>query len=217
MSFKLISLVWVSGLLFASPYVYLSGLEIYQNETNITDSYERKTCTLWLPENQLIPTDILFVICGILISFLIPILLISVFYMKILKQLNKQTKRMKRKFSAHRKITILVLIIIGVYVFSISPFWINQIILIINYSLFEHQSHNFYKITSHLSFIFQILISVNSALNPYLYAFLSETFRKSFINFFNSSRKCLKCPRIRGSSKRIKIFRSNGLNSNCIN
>jgi hypothetical protein len=61
---------------------------------------------------------------------------------------------------------------------------LNQIFLVTYYSIFDSVSEEFHSTTTRISTIFQILLGLNSALNPYLYAFISETFRKSFTNVF---------------------------------
>jgi hypothetical protein len=92
-----------------------------------------------------------------------------------LKSLRSRTKSKERKRS-HRKVTKLVLIIIAMYVCFWSPYWTLQI-----YSI----SHSPERCKTQFEIVCFMLVGclvyLNSSLNPLLYAFLSESFKKSFL------------------------------------
>ena len=144
----------------------------------------RPTCTLKLPKNDHIQTDFVFVIYGIFISFLI-----STVYICVLQQLSqrkhKNLSTSTDKEKTRRKVTNLVLAVVGVYLGTRTPFWINQIAIVTYYSVVVTPTSEVILITmTRLSTIFQILLSLNSALNPYLYAFLGKAFRENFQKVF---------------------------------
>ena len=192
-----------------SPIIIWSGIEKYSHNTNynannkenavhedyiyLNDS-EKIVCTIKWPENRNnFPADMAFVIYSIVVSFLIPFIIISVFYVKIVNFLSERAKFRKiahinASNDIHRKVTTLVLTLVGVYLICFTPFWINQIILIAYFTVTksEYQSEYFYQISARLSSIFQIIICLNSAINPFLYAFLSEKFREEFKKNFNN-------------------------------
>ena len=177
------------------PIIVWSNVEDISSENylanldeNYTDSVEsRRTCTIVWPQNQYIKIDIVFIIYSIIVSFTIPTILITILYILIVRALSKSERfrrrsslSIKRLTKPRRKVTKRVLLLVGVIVICYTPYWINQIVLIINYTLFKYQSNFFYYISTRLSTIFQILICVNSALNPYLYGLFSEKFKNTY-------------------------------------
>ena len=183
-----------------SPVIILSGVVTnLDNMTNYLDfnftepsmNYSTiSVCTIEWPKNKHFPSDLLYVIYSIIFSFLIPFIIISVFYIKIIKFLKsrvefRRSANVSNSGDINRKVTILVLSLISVYLLCFTPFWINQIVLVTYFTVSSNQSQYFYNISSFLSSMFQILISLNSALNPFLYAFISEKFREEFKNSFS--------------------------------
>ena len=192
--------IWLLCFILILPVVILSGVvKNFKNNTNYLEfnftessmNYSTKSvCTIEWPENKHFPSDLLYVIYSIIFSFLIPFIIISVFYVKIIKFLKsrvefRRSANVSNSGDINRKVTILVLSIISVYLLCFTPFWINQIVLVTYFTVSSNQSQYFYNISSFLSSMFQILISLNSALNPFLYAFISEKFREEFKNSFS--------------------------------
>jgi hypothetical protein len=172
-----------------SPVVVLAEIETHNTSFHGMNDTSVSFCTIEWPENKYFPSDILYVIYSILFSFLIPFFIISIFYVKILKFLKtriefRRTAHVFNSDEINRKVNILVLSIISVYLLCFSPFWINQIVLVTYYTVSKKPSQYFFYISSILSSIFQILISLNSALNPFLYAFISQKFREEFQRTF---------------------------------
>lgn len=176
---------------------YLNNKTINNHENEQNSSIEGKfilcqtkpTCTISWPDNHFINTEVAFIIYGFIIAFLIPVLLIITFYVLVVLRLRtsrfKITQQSSEKQRARRKVTILVLAVISVCLIAYTPYWIHQFIITAYYfNLNEAPSESFLLITTYLSTIFQVLLYANSALNPYLYAFLSEVFRESFKKVF---------------------------------
>ena len=171
----------------------ISSIEKFNMTSNINNN--RRTCTLKLPNDFLfIKTEIIFLTYNIFISFIIPVTLIIFFYISLIVKLNQQSKA--RIKNSCRKVNILVFTIITVHLCCNIPFWVNQIALVIYYSVSTEHSHFFYYVSTRLSTIFQITTSITSASNPYLYALLNENFRKCFTKSLRSNR--------RARSKRLK-------------
>lgn len=183
------------------PIILYSNIDTISLETRVVSSAEEfvinstrksfirtfKSCTILWPENDYIQLEIAFIFYSCLFSFFIPIFLISFFYFCIIFRLrkNRQLLNVRPAFKRkdRRKATYLVLIVISIYVITYTPFWIFQVFLLTTYILNASNSANFqgnHQISAHLSSIFQFLVYLNSTLNPFFYAFISEVFRNSF-------------------------------------
>ena len=141
---------------------------------------ERRRCTIVWPDNQPIPNDKAYTWYTFLLGFAIPVSLITVFYTMVVLRLrtvgpaNRQRSTERKK--SHRKVTRMVLAVISVYIICWLPHWIFQINL-------TFQT----RVPSGFILLFNIITFfsyANSMLNPILYAFLSENFRKSFKQAF---------------------------------
>lgn len=100
-----------------------------------------------------------------------------------LKALRSRTKSKERKRS-HRKVTKLVLIIIAMYVCFWSPYWTLQI-----YAISHSPERCKTKFEIVCFMLVGCLVYLNSSLNPLLYAFLSESFKKSFLKACSCTNK----------------------------
>lgn len=109
-------------------------------------------------------------------SFFIPLCLILVFYCLVIQKLKTvgPKNKSKEKKKSHRKVTNLVLTVVTVYVCCWFPYWITQIA-----QLASKEQPSQFIITIHL--VASCLSYSNSAMNPILYAFLSDNFKKSFL------------------------------------
>lgn len=119
-----------------------------------------------------------FILYSFIVGFAVPLALIMTFYYLVirkLKALRSRTKSKERKRS-HRKVTKLVLIIIAMYVCFWSPYWTLQI-----YSISHSPERCKTKFEIVCFMLVGCLVYLNSSLNPLLYAFLSESFKKSFL------------------------------------
>lgn len=132
------------------------------------------TCNIfWSPDLQTVFTFYSFVL-----AFGIPVILFFIFYSLVLIKLKTvgPNARSKEKKKTHKKVTKMVLTVITVYVICYLPYWVLQVILI--YSPPK-------QIQSPLMIVLYLFSSclsyANSAINPILYAFLSDNFKKSFM------------------------------------
>ncbi|KAF7489086.1 Somatostatin receptor type 1 [Sarcoptes scabiei] len=164
--------VWtISALLMVPIFMYGNTLE----------SKNTITCNIIWPESEPLKGARTFTLYSFTLGFFIPFLLIFCFYILVICRLRKvgPKKKSKEKKRSHRKVTYLVLTVISIYVLCCLPYWIGQL-----YIAFVISG----KTRSNFTFIFNLLAGcltyANSAVNPILYAFLSENFKKSFAKAF---------------------------------
>ena len=89
------------------------------------------------------------------------------------KSANGKSRTKKR---SHRKVTKLVLTVITVYILCWLPYWISQVALITS-----PDENCGTRIEIILFLLVGCLGYINSAINPILYAYLSDNFKKSFM------------------------------------
>ena len=136
-------------------------------------------CTIVWPEGQPLTAERAFIWYAFMLGFAIPVSLITVFYVLVIMRLKTvgPKSKSKEKKRSHRKVTIMVLAVITAYVVCWAPYWVWQVALTFTEADWPRWT----------VFIFQgftVLSYANSMLNPLLYAFLSENFKKSFIKAF---------------------------------
>ena len=122
----------------------------------------------------------LFFAYTLVLAFLLPVIIISVSYSKIIMKLRKggHADSAHRRHCQFRKATRLVTLVICVFIVCWLPYWIVQVLLLIapttiTKNLFIYQAATFLSYT-------------NSMLNPLLYAFTNDGFREAF----SSAAKC---------------------------
>ena len=170
---KIVSLsAWTISAIMVTPIV------MYANIISVDDEIH---CNVFFPTIYDITGHKIFTLYSFVLSFGIPFSLIFIFYSLVIHKLKTvgPKSKSKEKKKSHRKVTKLVLIVILVYALCLLPYWVLQLTLI---SGSARSGHTPYKI---FIFVFgSCLTYVNSAINPILYAFLSENFKKSFIKAF---------------------------------
>ncbi|CAL8123005.1 unnamed protein product [Orchesella dallaii] len=107
----------------------------------------------------------------------------------------QQANRARDRKKSHRKVTKLVLTVITVYFLCWAPYWTMQLALIFT----PHEQARHSGVMLFLFLFCGCLSYSNSAMNPILYAFLSENFKKSFL-------KACTCARGQGWSRGILRF-----------
>jgi hypothetical protein len=143
------------------------------------NSTERSCIIKWnLDDNNDVDEPYAFILYSFFLGFALPLALIMTFYFLVIKKLRSLRSRSKSKERkrSHRKVTKLVLIIIAMYACFYTPFWVLQI-----YSISLPPEHCKTKFEIVIFMLFGCLVYLNSSLNPLLYAFLSDSFKKSFM------------------------------------
>ncbi|XP_054008210.1 somatostatin receptor type 2-like [Hylaeus anthracinus] len=166
---KIVSLTaWVTSVLFMIPiFLYANAMETDQGICN---------CNIYWPTDRGGHTT--FTLYTFILGFAIPLVLILIFYFLVIRKLQTvgPKNKSKEKKRTHRKVTKLVLTVITVYVLCWLPYWLTQVALIYTP---PKQCQSKITITSFL--LAGFLSYSNSAMNPILYAFLSDNFKKSFL------------------------------------
>lgn len=165
---KVVSLTaWATSALFMIPiFLYANAME---SEKGIN-------CNIYWPNDRGGHTT--FTLYTFILGFAIPLILILIFYFLVIRKLQTvgPKNKSKEKKRSHRKVTKLVLTVITVYVLCWLPYWLMQVALIYTP---PKQCQSKITITSFL--LAGFLSYSNSAMNPILYAFLSDNFKKSFL------------------------------------
>lgn len=164
----------------ATPFNGNSSLSLANTIGKKSANDSRRSCIIEWPQSEGSTEDNSygFILYSFFIGFAIPLSLIMIFYYLVirkLKTIGPKTKSKEKKRS-HRKVTNLVLTIITCYIFFWSPYWIMQIFLISTPA--EHCKT---KLEIVVFVLVGCLAYSNSSVNPLLYAFLSDNFKKSFM------------------------------------
>ncbi|XP_022653392.1 somatostatin receptor type 2-like [Varroa destructor] len=177
----------VSALLMVPVYLYATAFDIPKESTDGSVS-SRKVCNIYWMDTPSLTGQTAFTLYSFFLGFAIPLVLILVFYFLVIFKLSKvgpKTKS-KNKKRSHRKVTYLVLTVITCYIFCWLPYWVGQIIIILRPPSSNVQRSQFQVAVFLLS---GCLAYANSAINPVLYAFLSDNFKKSFTKAFTCASK----------------------------
>lgn len=164
------AVVWcVSSAIMAPILMYAGTIETGEN---------RFSCNVEWPEWGEHAPGFTFTIYSVMLGFVIPLAFIITFYLLVVRKLqvvSKNSSKSKSKRRSHRKVTKLVVTVIAVYILCWSPHWVAQVALITTQN--DSCPTRLYVI---LYLLVGLLGYMNSAINPILYAYLSENFKKSF-------------------------------------
>ncbi|KAM9095412.1 galanin receptor type 1 [Sarcophilus harrisii] len=163
-----VGVIWALSFAMASPVAYHQRL--FHDRIN-NDTY----CWGQWPNQQ---HKKIYVVCTFVFGYLLPLLLISFCYAKVLNHLHKKLKNMSKKSEASKKKTAQTVLVV-VVVFGISWLPHHVIHLWVEFGVFPLTTASFlFRITAHC------LAYSNSSVNPIIYAFLSENFRKAYKQVF---------------------------------
>ncbi|NXG06161.1 GALR1 protein, partial [Sakesphorus luctuosus] len=163
-----VGLIWALSFAMASPVAHHQ--RIFHGETsNQTFCWEH-----WPnPRHKKV-----YVVCTFIFGYLLPLLLISFCYAKVLNHLHKKLRNMSKKSEASKKKTAQTVLVV-VVVFGISWLPHHVIHLWAEFGVFPLTQASFlFRVTAHC------LAYSNSSVNPIIYAFLSENFRKAYKQVF---------------------------------
>lgn len=135
-------------------------------------------CSLQFPDDDYVWWDIFMKICVFVFAFIIPVLIIVVCYTLMILRLKsvRLLSGSREKDRNLRRITRLVLVVVAVFIICWTPIHIFVLV-----EALGDVSHSTAAISSYYFCI--ALGYTNSSLNPILYAFLDENFKRCFKDF----------------------------------
>lgn len=164
---KIISLcVWILVILIVMPFTVFAGVDNSNNG--------RKSCVLSFPrpENLWFKTSRIYTL---VLGFAIPVSTICILYTMMLYKLRNMKLNCNAKAldKAKKKVTIMVFIVLAVCLFCWTPFHLSTIVALTT-------DLRTTPLVIGISYFITSLSYANSCLNPFLYAFLDDSFRKAF-------------------------------------
>ncbi|KAJ4931115.1 hypothetical protein JOQ06_025414 [Pogonophryne albipinna] len=162
-----VMVIWILSLVMAAPVMY------YQNIFRMGDN--QTYCWEGWPNQTL---KKVYVVCTFIFGYVLPLLLISFCYAKVLNHLHKKLRNLSKKSEASKKKTAQTVLVV-VVVFCIS--WLPHHIVHLWAEFGEfplNQASFVFRVAAHC------LAYSNSSVNPVIYAFLSENFRKAYKQVF---------------------------------
>lgn len=183
-----VALTWVVSFALMIPIV-LYAQHVPQTITPAhgpqSSSDVRYSCMVhWPAEHP--PTAVrIYFVYNLLVGFVLPVALIFVFYLLLVLRLRSKRLNLRpggeKKPRGRRSVTTLVTIIISVFIVCWLPFWAFQV----------HVAFVRGPLPSWSVYLFQfftVLTYSNSAINPLLYAFTNDSFKKAFVAACRCSR-----------------------------
>ncbi|KAM3618237.1 uncharacterized protein V6R79_017795 [Siganus canaliculatus] len=162
---KIISLcVWILVILIVMPFTVFAG---------VSDE-GRKSCVLIFPspEGSWFKASRIYTL---ILGFAIPVSTICILYTMMLYKLRNMRLNSNAKAldKAKKKVTIMVFIVLAVCLFCWTPFHLSTIVALTT-------DLRTTPLVIGISYFITSLSYANSCLNPFLYAFLDDSFRKAF-------------------------------------
>ncbi|XP_051791679.1 galanin receptor type 1 [Erpetoichthys calabaricus] len=159
--------IWIVSLAMAAPVAYHQNIVLRSD--NNTYCWE-----VW-PEQK---SKKIYVVCTFVFGYVLPLILISFCYAKVLNHLHKKLRNISKKSEASKKKTAQTVLVV-VVVFCISWLPHHIVYLWVEFGSFPLNQASFvFRIAAHC------LSYSNSSVNPIIYAFLSENFRKAYKQVF---------------------------------
>uniref|UniRef100_A0A2K6F3H7 Kappa-type opioid receptor n=2 Tax=Propithecus coquereli TaxID=379532 RepID=A0A2K6F3H7_PROCO len=146
--------------------------------TKVREDGEVIECSLQFPDDDYSWWDLFMKICVFVFAFVIPVLIIIVCYTLMILRLKsvRLLSGSREKDRNLRRITRLVLVVVAVFIVCWTPIHI--------FILVEALGSTSHSTAALSSYYFCIALGyTNSSLNPILYAFLDENFKRCFRDF----------------------------------
>ncbi|XP_063063693.1 neuropeptides B/W receptor type 2b [Engraulis encrasicolus] len=166
---KIVSLcVWILVIVIVMPYTVFAG--VYENPY----AFSRKSCLLLFPSPEHLWNKASR-IYTLILGFAIPVSTICILYTMMLYRLRNMrlNNNAKALDKAKKKVTVMVFIVVAVCLFCWTPFHLSTIVALTT-------DLPTTPLLIGMSYFMVCLSYANSCLNPFLYAFLDDSFRKAF-------------------------------------
>lgn len=159
--------VWVLVILIVVPFTVFASVYVGPSDG-------RKSCLLSFPQ----PEGLWFKasrIYTLILGFAIPVSTICVLYTMMLYRLRnlRLNSNAKALDKAKKKVTVMVVIVLAVCLFCWTPFHLSTIVALTT-------DLKTTPLLISISYFITSLSYANSCLNPFLYPFLDDSFRKAF-------------------------------------
>ncbi|XP_061454738.1 kappa-type opioid receptor [Rhineura floridana] len=163
--------IWLLSSSVGISAIVLGGTKV-REDTGSTE------CSLQFPDKDYVWWDNFMKICVFVFAFIIPVLIIVVCYTLMILRLKsvRLLSGSREKDRNLRRITRLVLVVVAVFIICWTPIHIFVLV-----EALGDVSHSTAAISSYYFCI--ALGYTNSSLNPILYAFLDENFKRCFKDF----------------------------------
>ncbi|XP_020651607.1 kappa-type opioid receptor isoform X2 [Pogona vitticeps] len=163
--------IWLLSSSVGISAIVLGGTE-FREDTGSTE------CSLQFPDDDYDWWDTFMKICVFVFAFVIPVLIIVICYTLMILRLKsvRLLSGSREKDRNLRRITRLVLVVVAVFIICWTPIHIFVLV-----EALGDVSHSTAAISSYYFCI--ALGYTNSSLNPILYAFLDENFKRCFKDF----------------------------------
>ncbi|XP_069352528.1 neuropeptides B/W receptor type 2 [Eulemur rufifrons] len=158
--------VWLGVTVLVLPFFAFAG--VYSNEMRVPScglSFPRPE-RAWFKASR---------VYTLVLGFLVPVCTVCVLYADLLRRLRAVRLRSGAKAlsKARRKVTVLVLVVLAVCLLCWTPFHLASVV-----ALTTDLPQT--PLVISVSYVITSLSYANSCLNPFLYAFLDDSFRKNF-------------------------------------
>ncbi|XP_004086705.1 galanin receptor type 1 isoform X1 [Oryzias latipes] len=190
--------IWIISLVMAAPIMHYQN--IFHSSDNYTFCWE-----VWPDQTQ----KKIYVVCTFVFGYVLPLLLISFCYAKVLNHLHKKLRNMSKKSEASKKKTAQTVLVV-VVVFCLSWLPHHVVHLWAEFGTFPLNQASFVlRVAAHC------LAYSNSSVNPVIYAFLSENFRKAYKQVFKCQTGASNSPL--NDIKEIRSKADTAASTNCTN
>lgn len=195
-----VALTWVVSFALMIPIV-LYAQHMLQNAppgqgprpgpSSSSDGVLRYSCQVHWPAEHPVTAVRIYFVYNLLVGFVLPVALIFVFYLLLVLRLRSKRLTLRpggggseRKPRGRRSVTTLVTVIISVFIVCWLPYWVFQAHIVFggggggplpDWCIYLFQ-------------FFTVLTYSNSAINPLLYAFTNDSFKKAFVAACRCSR-----------------------------
>ncbi|XP_062124596.1 allatostatin-A receptor isoform X1 [Drosophila sulfurigaster albostrigata] len=172
--------LWAVVLTISMPVTFAHDIvTLHDNNTNITMAFCRFTDNDWLHVST-------YQVTFFTTSYLLPLMIISGLYVRMIMRLWRQGSgvRMSKESQRGRKrVTRLVVVV----VIAFASLWLPVQLYMLLRALEVYTSTTMFTVI--LQVIAHTMAYTSSCINPLLYAFLSDNFRKAFYKAINCSNR----------------------------